>query len=54
MILARVMLLLDRIADVQVGPGDPVDFDPEEFIKERLGWLRIPDEDFERDSLADR
>ena len=46
---ADAMLLLDRIADGQVGPGDPVDLDPEEFIKERLSRLRIPDEDYERD-----
>ena len=37
---ADALLLLDRIADGQIGPGDPADFDPEEFVRERLGdWV---------------
>ena len=31
--------LLDELADGACGPGDPVAFDPEEFVLERLQHL---------------
>ena len=39
--------LLDGITDQECGPGDPVSFDPEQFVMERLGYLNQSDSDFE-------
>ena len=39
--------MLDGITDQECGPGDPVSFDPEEFVMERLGYLNQSASDFE-------
>jgi hypothetical protein len=39
--------ILADINEGQCGPGDPVDFDSEEFIRDRLGRLEHLDPDFE-------
>jgi hypothetical protein len=39
--------LLDGITDRECGPGDPVSFDPEQFVMERLGYQNQSDADFE-------
>ena len=32
--------LLDEVIEVRSGPGDPANFNPEEFVRERLGdWV---------------
>jgi hypothetical protein len=41
---AGAIPLLERIADGKIASGQPVDFNPEEFLKERLRRLQRPDE----------
>jgi hypothetical protein len=43
---SAVSILAD-ISEGQCGPGDPVDFDPEQFVTDRLGCLKGMASDFE-------
>jgi hypothetical protein len=43
----HALSILADINEGQCGPGDPVDFDAEQFVMERLGYLEGMDSDFE-------